>query len=166
MSKANRKISSEKLKTAFIIPTIATVAVIWFNSALPKPISGVQSTITEKIVENVVPAEIPFFDYVVSHIRKSAHIIEYGVLGAEMFFLNVVFSKKKLNGGLFYKIQKLWNMISVPLAIAVADESIQILSGRGPLIQDVLIDMAGAMGGAAVCLLGYLIGRKLFSAKS
>lgn len=166
MSKANRRISGEKLKTAFIILTIATVAVIWFNSALPKPISGVQSTITEQIVEKVIPGEMPFFDYAVSHIRKSAHIIEYGVLGAEMFFLNVVFSKKKLNGGLFYKIQKLWNTVSVPLAIAVADESIQILSGRGPLIQDVLIDMAGTLAGAAICLLGYLIGRKFVSAKS
>lgn len=89
----NLKSREEKIRAAAILLMIITVAVIWFNSSLSIPVSSAQSEITEKIVEKVVPAEVPFFQYLINHLRKSAHAIEYGVLGIEVFMIFVVGGK-------------------------------------------------------------------------
>lgn len=157
----NLKSREEKIRAAAILLMIITVAVIWFNSSLSIPVSSAQSEITEKIVEKVVLAEVPFFQYLINHLRKSAHVIEYGVLGIEVFMIFVVGGKKPFPKGIFKNFQRIWNMITLPLFIAVTDESIQILSGRGPAIRDVLFDMSGALGGIFICTIVYFFFRRI-----
>lgn len=159
----------DRLRRGLFVLAVLTVAVIWFNSALPVPISKAQSNMTEKIIENVVSTEVPFFDYVAGNLRKSAHVIEYGILGVIVFLIFAAFpGKRRAEGekGLCgLSLQRLWNMVTLPLAVAVADESIQMLSGRGPLISDVLIDMLGAVCAMAVCFCVYLAARKIRRSK-
>ncbi|MEG1550746.1 MAG: VanZ family protein, partial [Oscillospiraceae bacterium] len=67
-----------------------------------------------------------------------------------------------------FKPQNLWNILSSVLAIAVVDEAIQIFSGRGPAVQDVILDFCGALVGVLlVLLIGFIIaslkGRKKYA---
>lgn len=77
-------------------------------------------------------------------VRKYAHFAEFALLGILVSIYGLLRSK--------LTFQKLMNILSFGLFIAVADESIQILSGRGPLVKDVLLDMAGYGSGTAVSL--------------
>lgn len=158
-------IKTDRFRHLLFALLAVTVAVIWFNSAMPVPVSKAQSNMTEQLIENVVPTEVPIFDYIVSHLRKSAHVIEYGLLEVFVFLMFVIFPKhrKKTEDkkNSLLSIQKLWNMLTVPLAVAVTDESIQILSGRGPLISDVLIDMLGAVCAMGICFLCWFAAKKI-----
>lgn len=159
------KIKKDRFRTCLFVAVLITVGVIWLNSALPVPVSKAQSNMTESIIERVVPTETPFLEYIVGNIRKSAHVIEYGLLGIMVSLIFLVFPNRNKahgeNGFCGLTFQKFWNMISVPLAVAVTDESIQILSGRGPLITDVLIDMLGASCTIALVTAVYIFIRKL-----
>lgn len=78
-------------------------------------------------------------------IRKLAHFTEFALLGAELFGL---FERYPLS-------------VAHALFAAVADESLQIISGRSAEVKDVLLDFAGSLVGAALCLcLFYLSSRK------
>ena len=116
---------------------LLTVGFIFHNSAQPVKASNEQSA---KVAETIggkpkeeyeKPADWRAF---VSHVRKAAHAVEF-------------FAQKSALP------QAVWNVLSCALAVAVADESIQILSGRGPKVQDVLLDFCGAAAATAVALL-------------
>lgn len=127
-----------------------TVAFIFYNSAQPveeskEKSASVAETIAPKPKEEYEkPADWRAF---VAHVRKAAHAIEFFVLGLELsaLFLAVLHRHSVL--------QAIWNVLSAALAVAVADESIQILSGRGPKVQDVLLDFCGAAVAMLVSLL-------------
>lgn len=157
----NPKSKEGKIKTAVIILTVLTVAVIWFNSSLPVSVSKAQSSITEDIVQSVVPKEIPIFEYLINHIRKSAHVIEYALLGAVVFVRFAVTEEKPVKKGFYSNLQRIWNIVTVPLFVSVTDESIQILSGRGPSVKDILIDMSGAVSAVIICFLAYSLIKRI-----
>lgn len=129
---------------------LLTAAFIFYNSAQPVEASkeksaSVAETITPKPKEAYEkPADWRAF---VSAVRKGAHAVEFFALGSELslLFLWAFRPKSVWQAG--------WNSLSAALAIAVADESIQILSGRGPKVQDVLLDFCGAAAATAVFLL-------------
>ena len=129
---------------------LLTVGFIFFNSAQPVEASKERSANVAEILtptpkeEYEQPADWRAF---VAHVRKSAHAIEFFGLGLELVVLFFwAFPNKRI-------AQAVWNTVSVALTVAVADESIQILSGRGPKVQDVLLDFCGAVAAAAVSLL-------------
>lgn len=138
-----------KLKIIFIVIILLTIGLFWFNSSMPIPVSYQQSEVAKEIVEQVTDnTKIPFLKFIEKHVRKSAHALEYSILGL-VLSLFVLLCLKKIT------LQYLWNIFSVSLTVAVADEAIQILSGRGPLISDVLIDIFSALIGMTVVFIVY-----------
>lgn len=136
-----------------IVFILITAAFIFYNSAQTVEESKEASaSIAETISpitkdEYETPADWRSF---VAHVRKAAHAAEFFVVGAELFVLLFVLYRNR-------GVQAFWNVLSVSLAIAVADESIQIWSGRGPKVQDVLLDFCGAAAAAVVGLICYAL---------
>lgn len=131
---------------------LLTVGFIFYNSAQPVKASNTQSA---KVAETIGgkpkseyedPADWRAFFL---HVRKAAHAIEFFTLGLELSFLLLVLLKRTS------LLQTAWNILSAALAVAVTDESIQILSGRGARVQDVLLDFCGAAVAAAAVFLLY-----------
>lgn len=137
-------------RSVCLLLILFTVGFIFYNSAQPVEASkeksaSVAETIAPKPKEEYEkPADWRAF---VSAVRKGAHAVEFFALGSELslLFLWAFRPKSVWQAG--------WNSLSAALAIAVADESIQILSGRGPKVQDVLLDFCGAAAATAVFLL-------------
>lgn len=136
-----------------IILITLTAAFIWLNSAMTGETSSFISTRFKEILESVLnfvhfPAAKT--EFLLLNIRKVAHAVEYAVIGAEIGFLWA---------GLGKKFQGFWNAISMVLAIAVSDESIQLFATeRGPQITDVLLDTASGVSGIlAVYILWFII---------
>lgn len=131
---------------------LLTIAFIFENSARREQVSSERST---AVAEAITP--IPRDEYekpsdwsvFIQHVRKTAHAVEFFVLGLELSALFFFVLKKN---GLW---QRIWNALSILLAVAVTDESIQILSKRGPKVEDVLLDFCGAAVAAVLALLIY-----------
>ncbi len=121
-----------------ILSMVATVAFAFYQSSLPKQVSAETSdkvgTIVGEIIEEIFPPETPVGDFVQVNIRKIAHFVEFALLGTEAA-LYIFFFKNKL----------VYTLASYPAAlfIALLDETIQILSERGPMIADVWLDFSG-----------------------
>lgn len=131
----------------------ATLFFIFYNSAQKVPDSKQASASVAAVISSVAtdngtkePSTISAF--LLEYVRKAAHAVEFFVLGAELTVWLVVLRTKRITA------QAVWNTLSSILLFAVTDESIQILSGRGPKVQDVLLDFAG---GAAAVLLVLLV---------
>ncbi len=150
----DRKKLSQAVCIGFVI---LTVAFIFYNSAQTVEESKEASaSVAETIApitkdEYETPADWRSF---VARVRKAAHAAEFFVLGAELFVLLFVMCRNR-------GVQAFWNVLSVSLIIAVADESIQIWSGRGPKVQDVLLDFCGAAAAAVAGLICYALGSAL-----
>lgn len=131
---------------------LLTVAFIFYNSAQPVASSDEASENVAEQIVSVLPSvqsatqTTRSMRAFVQQVRKAAHAVEFFALGAELSVLFYLLQKR-------LHIQTLWNTISTVLAIAVADESIQILSGRGPKVQDVLLDLCGALAATLLCWL-------------
>lgn len=135
-----------------------TVGFIWINSALNGSISGEMSERVKAVLGAVLdflhfPENIKAF--LMTYVRKVAHVTEYAVIGIELGFLWA---------GLRKGFQGLWNAFSSVLAIAVFDETIQLLAlSRGPQITDVLLD---TVSGTAGILIVYFIWIIIFSIRN
>ncbi len=128
-----------------------TVAFIFYNSAQPVPESKEASSSVAQTIAPITrndyetPADWRSF---VEHVRKAAHAAEFFLLGMELSVFFLALRRRK-------GVQSFWNLLSLALTVAVADESIQILSGRGPKVQDVLLDFCGALCAAVLFSLVY-----------
>lgn len=101
----------------------------------------------------------PFIQFLKKNFRKVAHFVEHGVLGLEVFFLAFVIEKLKGKRGkiLPLNISTLILTLNIGFIAAFLDESIQILSGRGPSVKDMWIDIAGYASFTAICFIITLI---------
>ncbi|MEG1834492.1 MAG: VanZ family protein [Oscillospiraceae bacterium] len=147
---------------------LLTVAFVWNNSAKTIPESMNDTNIAAKVVEKIADKvdrtdkkKFESYNSFLKYLRKCAHAIEFFSLGAEIAAFSLIIRKK-------FKPQNLWNILSSVLAIAVVDEAIQIFSGRGPAVQDVILDFCGALVGVLlVLLIGFIIaslkGRKKYA---
>ncbi len=133
------------LSFLLVILIIATLAFIWGNSLQSIPESKIKSG---KALEIIAPV-LEFFvgkGNVTDHlVRKLAHFTEYFVLGIELSLLMAVRSRVSFQG--------VCNCLFAGLAAAVTDESIQIISNRGPLVSDVLLDFCGVSAAVFLVLL-------------
>ena len=119
---------------------LLTVGFIWINSALPGNESGELSGKVRELLQKffeLTRFPEPLAGFLLDHVRKLAHVTEYAVMGLELGFLW---------RGLRMGFQGFWNAFSTVLAIAVFDETIQLLAlARGPQITDVLLDTASGL---------------------
>lgn len=145
-----------KISIAVCVFLIAvTVGFVFNNSSKPTAESQQASAVVAETIEEVAQKtnsnETQTTLVSVRYLRKAAHAVEFFALGLEIAAFSLLVGRRK------YSFQKLWNVVSVSLLVAVADESIQILSGRGPKVQDVLLDFCGAAVGIALVLLLHYI---------
>lgn len=143
----------KKLKIIITSVVIAlTLAFIWGNSAVSVAQSGQSSG---GVYGSVKPALDKIFgEGVITHhvFRKTAHLFEFFCLGVETCLLYYF-----IYG---IKPSKLSEIFLCGLAVAVIDESIQILSSRGSDVFDVLIDFVGFAIAVGLSNLAFIIIKK------
>lgn len=137
-----------KRKVFFCLVIIA-VLLIWCQSCLPRSLSAQESSWVTVILSRLFGMP----DIPEHFVRKLAHFTEYALLGCLLFLLLRCFPLKNIWRELYGAM--------LSMVVALLDETIQIFSGRGPMIQDVWLDFGGAVfGGAVTCLIFYLIDKK------
>ncbi len=145
---------SIKVKIVIFI-IIITVGFIFVQSMLTPEASQKESDsvgeVVEDVIETVAPGNETLLDFVNKNIRKIAHFAEFGALGFEaaaLVFLWYCYRRRILE-----KIQISENALPLlfrcllsfnfGLLVAVFDETIQLIVGRGAEVRDVWIDMFG-----------------------
>lgn len=121
--------------------TVAALLFIWGQSLLPRELSAEESG---WFTTHIINPLLGLFGLSVKGalVRKLAHVTEYIMLS---ILLTVLF---RCN---------VKRVLSLGFAAAFLDESIQILSKRGSLIQDVWIDLIGILIGYGLATLAMLI---------
>ncbi len=117
------------------VAMVLTVASFFVQSALPPEASSAESDAVSDAIEPIIPSDTPVGEFVHPNIRKIGHFAEFGLLGLEAALLVFFYSKRKAIGAL--------RSFVCAQFIALADETVQIFSGRGPEISDVWIDIFG-----------------------
>ena len=136
---------------------ILWVAFIWSNSMQTGEDSGeVSSDVTDIINEVVEPV---LGEPVSEHtVRKSAHFLEYMLLGllASLDVLAVSYALSRRSELFISLLMPLSSVLG--FAVAVIDEFLiqAATDGRGPSWRDVGIDSAGALTGAIICIAVFL----------
>lgn len=139
--------SKENKKNIYILNALIVIMLIfiWGHSMVPavqsSEESGYWATYLIPILKMFVGEKLAT-EYLV---RKLAHFSEYAVFG---FIVSLrVRQSQKLDIKLIGKAE------GASFLTAFLDESIQVLSGRGPMITDVWIDSFGAFTGIFLCSL-------------
>ena len=122
---------------------ICTIAFIWSNSLQNPDESMRRSDVAEKVIRPIVLA-LPVKqwhseDMVTFITRKLGHFTEYFLLGAELMLLALMIRPA-------FRLRWIWLLLFAG-AIAALDESLQLTSGRGAAVSDVLLDACGALAG-------------------
>jgi len=169
-----KKVSSE-INIFFILSILWTLIIFYF-SIQPASVSRKQSgeiLVKAKIIsedeiqpENQEASRAGYIFHAQNLIRKTAHLIEYFVLGLLIccgFLRNML--HKKLKKDIYIKdiyIKKNiicgLNTLWICILVAACDEFIQkFIPGRGPGLKDVLIDTAGTASGITIVLIVNLL---------
>ena len=142
----------------FLTVTIAIMALIFIQSAMPDYISSEESNIIVIFITSVIEKTgktVSNRELIEFLVRKAAHFTEYALFGASLFatvraFLGKRFAAKGKGGNrLLYLIS--WILGTL---YAVTDEVHQLfVPGRYGKWTDVVIDSAGLALGALICLM-------------
>ncbi|MBQ3373455.1 MAG: VanZ family protein [Oscillospiraceae bacterium] len=135
-----KQLRSKRILTAVIL---FTLAVIWGHSLLGREASSEESSFVMDLLTPLLEVVVGKGNVTEHLVRKLAHFCEFFVYGIELqlFF---ALSKSRKNAFLL--------ALSHGLFTALVDETIQIFSGRGPMIQDVWLDFSGVAVGALITL--------------
>lgn len=138
----------ERLCRLIKILIALTLAFIWVNSLMPRAESQAMSQgLLEHMVEFLRAIGIHLSPKSDHFLRKLAHFVEFGILGAEFSLLLHLRGRQSRQGFV--------NCAFAGLSAAVIDESLQLLSKRGSQVQDVLLDFCGYMVGLWLCAFVY-----------
>ena len=118
---------------------VFTLAFIWGNSLLGREASSSESSAVMELITPLLEVFVGRGNVTEHLVRKLAHFSEFALLGAEVMLRFLLMEKPFRRAGLL--------AASHGLFAAFADETIQIFSGRGPMVQDMWIDFAGVIGG-------------------
>ena len=118
-------------KRRYIILFCLILAFIWGNSMLSREASGAIS----HFIADVFGGEQGATEEGHHFVRKLAHFSEFAALGATFLLLSGEYTRDK--------IKRAFSAAFVGIFVPLADETIQIFSGRGPALSDVWIDAAG-----------------------
>jgi VanZ family protein len=119
-----------------------TVLYIWSNSLPSIEQSSKQSGKVLKLIETVFrtpPLDTEKNQYI---IRKTAHMMEFSLLGLEMAVLLFITG--------VIRLRNIAIILVAGLAAAAMDETIQIFTHRGSQVSDVVLDFMGALLGIAI----------------
>ncbi len=132
---------------------VLTLIFIWGNSIIPQSESKIESDTAHGTVK--VFLDFIFGKDVITQdiFRKLAHFCEFMFLS---LIINLLYLNLKK-----YNYKKIFEISSLCLFTAVIDESIQILSNRGPSVLDVLIDFSGSLFAVMIITLIYAIYKKV-----
>ena len=152
-------------QTIQIVLLIVTLLFIFGHSAMPPGMSSSESSFVTRLLEPLLVKILPADANLEHFVRKAAHFTEYFILGLQMFLFvksrlassSVMIEKAAKKQRPLSKVSAHFALFISPIicwAVAFIDETIQIFSGRGPAIQDVWLDTAGAL---TACLILFLI---------
>lgn len=116
-----------------------TVLYIWSNSLPSIEQSNRQSGKVLKLIETVFrtpPLDTEENQHI---IRKTAHMMEFSLLGLEMAILLLITGAMRL--------RNIAIILIAGLAAAAMDETIQIFTHRGSQVSDVVLDFMGVLFG-------------------
>ncbi|MBO6093308.1 MAG: VanZ family protein [Oscillospiraceae bacterium] len=131
-----KQLHSKKVLTILIF---LTLAVIWGHSLLGREASSEESGFVMKLLAPLLEVIVGKGNVTEHLVRKLAHFCEFFVFGAELL-LFFTLSKNRKDAFLL--------ALSHGLFTALVDETIQIFSGRGPMIPDIWLDFSGVTVGA------------------
>ena len=136
--------------------TALTVVYIFRNSLTVGEVSNAKSGAVAEAVRPVVDpgASIPENTFN-ALVRKAAHIVEFGALGCELMGLTLITARIRKRRAAAYICTPMF----VTLLVAVADEYIQLFTGRTSAVGDVLTDFAGSMAGIIITGAAYAVHR-------
>ena len=132
----------------------ATLAFIWIHSCMGQEESSEESGFFFEVLCPILEIVAGKGNVTELFIRKLAHFTEFFGLGLElMLFMRLVLIQSP-------KIIRFISAWIFGTLCALIDETIQIFSGRGPMVQDVWLDSAGCFCGVLVMMCGILIVEK------
>ena len=132
--------ASKRFRVIFMLLTALSILFAFVHSLMPSSVSDAESNGFVLLLQSffqlfgVTPEAVP------GVVRKRAHYTEFSVIGAMLTCCAYSFDRIKPYR---FRIQILF----VGLLTAVTDETIQIFSGRGSQVQDVVLDFSGALTG-------------------
>lgn len=130
---------------------LLTLALIWGHSLLGREASSEESGFVMELLEPVLEMVVGEGNVTEFLVRKLAHFTEFFVLGLEL--LTFFAYRKPLFPQAFLLA------LTHGFFAAFLDETFQIFSGRGPMIQDVWLDVCGFAVGASL-MLGIMVWTK------
>lgn len=131
----------------FIVLIILNIMFIWGNSMLSQDSSHNLSSVFRNLLNHFLHDTVNVDDSLSENfVRKLAHVFEYLVLG---LLVTLCFFKPKL---------RVWiAILAAGVLIASIDETIQIFTGRGSAVKDVMIDTCGYFSGFLLAALAKYI---------
>lgn len=150
----------KKREICIIVVLILLLAILIFifsNSLEPVASS---EAISLSVMERFAPMLEIFVgkgNVTVNIVRKLAHFTEFAMLGMGLMIFSVLRFKTRF--------QNISNSLSFGLAAAVTDEALQMLTDRGPMAKDILLDFTGVLSGVLIVLLTLVL-TKLVRAKT
>ena len=142
-------------RLALAVLILLTLAFTFSQSLLPPEESDKVSTGVSDAIEPVVPSDTPVGSYVHTNLRKIAHFVEFAALGLEIA-LFVILYLPAWGAPLHARLRYIACSYLIAPLTALADETVQILTGRGPSVIDIWIDVAGFCSLATLSYLIYL----------
>ncbi|MBP0981230.1 MAG: VanZ family protein [Oscillospiraceae bacterium] len=136
-----------------LLITAALLIFIWGNSLMSRQQSHLQSEAALQAVSPLV-GSMTESGLTEPMLRKIAHFAEFFAVSAALTLLLRLFRPTAP--------QLIFNCLSLGLMIAVVDESLQIVSARGPLVSDILLDFCGVIAGTVFALAITVICKKVF----
>lgn len=136
----------------FAVLSVLMIAFIWSHSLQSRDQSSQESLGLLAMLTPMLKAlGVADPESLHGFLRKAAHFAEFGALG--LCICGFTVNLGRLLG------QRLVSMpLFAVLSVAVADEFIQLFSGRAAMVQDVVLDFAGGLTGiafaVACCWLG------------
>lgn len=134
---------------------------IWSNSLISPAESQRRSEAAARFVTGLLGGVLgdshAWVLFLKGNIRKIAHAAEFFVLGVTLAGTLMLLGR--------VHVHLVLHAMFAVLAVAVTDEALQIFSGRGAQVQDVLLDFAGGMAGLWGALLAYRVVRATLGRK-
>lgn len=132
------------LSSAIVLILASTVIFIFSNSMLSGEDSNQKSGVIVELIRPIIDPDGNMATYEIQYIvRKTAHFMEFFVLGASLTVISFIVSNKIFSPWIFMPM-------FFTLAGAVADEYVQSFTGRTSLVSDIVIDFSGGMCGIIV----------------
>lgn len=122
-------------KWVLIALILATLVFIFTNSLKSPEQSLEDSNAVGGILSTIFPPDTDLGAFIEEYVRKIAHFTEYGLLGIEVALYVCFYTKRRVRCALVASASSFF--------VGFIDETLQYISGRGPAISDVWVDVGG-----------------------